>query len=141
MCNKKVLSSKTHWFEFSFAVLWIESFLIAIAALIYLCFQWYNGRKLRICFWKLETPSWKRAVMKPPSWSQPVVLNNGNTSTMCKVFSMLKTKRRQWRFLVSLWTDLTHYSGVSTIDFEELNAGWDACTEKLVSCFSLARKV
>ena len=36
---------------------------------------------------------------------------------------------------------LTHYSGVSTIDFEELNAGWDACTEKLVSCFSLARKV
>ena len=59
-------------------------------------------------------------------------VNNRDTLIMCKICSKLiiKTPERcHWRrsgvFIVN-FEEISHCSGVSVVDFEQLNAGWEA---------------
>lgn len=51
--------------------------------------------------------------------------NNGNTRKNCEIHSKLTIK-------YTFWTYLTHWCGVSIVDFEQVKAGW---VNGLVSCY------
>ena len=65
-------------------------------------------------------------------WFYPSIIymfkvNNGNTRTMCEICSKLTiktTERRHWRQNDVIY--FTHCSGVTTVDFEQMNAIWVA---------------
>ena len=48
---------------------------------------------------------------------------------ICSKLTVKTIERRQWHrysvFICLLWTDFIHCFGVSNIDFEQVNAGWD----------------
>ena len=57
--------------------------------------------------------------------------NNANTRTMCEICSKLAVKtpyRLEWRrfccLYSCLWKDFTLCSGVSVLEFEQVNGGW-----------------
>ena len=59
-------------------------------------------------------------------------VNNGNTRTVCEICSKITIKTplttllmSLWCLYLYLWADLTHWSGVSIVDFEQINAGWE----------------
>ena len=59
-------------------------------------------------------------------------VDNGNTRTMYDICLIVTTKtpeRRQlksfWCFYCYLWIDFTHCYGVSILDFEQVNTGWE----------------
>ena len=42
-------------------------------------------------------------------------VNSGNTGTICEIYNLKVTK----------WTDLTRWSGVSVVDFQQINTSYD----------------
>ena len=62
-------------------------------------------------------------------------VTNGNTRT-CEISPMLtiKTPHNDVNYIVQylyckLWKDSTHFSGVSHVDFEQINVGWEKRVE------------
>ena len=57
-------------------------------------------------------------------------INNGNTITMCEIYSKLNNSDTRTKSVTSFWrfhwlrADLAHCSGVSIVDLEQVYTGW-----------------
>ena len=62
---------------------------------------------------------------EPPECNNPASIlskvNNRNTRAMCEICSKLTLTR-----FCLLWLDFAHCSGVSIVDFDQVNAGWES---------------
>ena len=73
-----------------------------------------------------------------PAGNYMFKVNNRNTRTKCEICSKLTIKvpeRHQasfWCLYCWLWTYFTPYSSVSTVNFEQVNAGWDHLRQGLI---------
>ena len=52
------------------------------------------------------------------TWKMKIV----NTWKICLKLTLKTPERCQW--LAFIWTDFTHFTGVSVVDFEQVNDGW-----------------